>query len=388
MASFTHPTLGLLGLTPIPSKAPYRESLAWLTDLLPAYDGGEERVRVRNKPRQRLHDEFTAQPERSKDVFNTLYGGMARRWAIPVWSEARAAGNVAELQTVIPVDTAFADFRVGSPVLLLGLCGDWQVHMVEAMDAESLTLATGATAAILGAYAIPVRVGRIVTSASKQTNGYGADWSITYECDDNIEFTPAAPTQYHGDDIYLMPGLSDGGTISEAVLGKVEEFDYDTGLVNAFTPWLNNRTSRPYRVTTETPEEAWNLRLWLHRRAGRYRPFWQPTFENDVRLAQTGAVGASVVVHTDNRIPWAGNRTNLAFGLRDGTWVPRRVTSDNIASTTTRTLGLETPLNVNAAEIVAISYLGLKRLDSDVIELNWVGNGLCDMSVQVLELSP
>lgn len=388
MASFVHPTLGLLGLTPIPSKAPYRESLAWLTDILPSYNGGEDRVRVRNKPRQRLTDEFYAQPDRSKDVFNTVYGGMARRWGVPVWSEAREAGNVAETDTVINTDTRYADFRVGSPVLLFGLCGAWEVRMVDAKTDSTLTLATGAGADIRGAYAIPVRVGRIVSSGQKQTGGYGVDWRITYEMDDNVEFVPAAPAQYYGDDIYLTPSLTNNGTFGEDVVTQLETFDYDVGLVNAFTPWLNNRTVRPYRVHTYTPEEAWALRMWLHRRAGRYRPFWQPTFENDVRIAQTGNVAGTVTILADGRNPWASNRRNLAFGLRNGTWLPRRVTADNITTTTTRTLTLDSPLNVPASDIVAISYLGFRRLDADTIELNWTGNGICEMSVPVLELSP
>lgn len=388
MASYVHPTLGLLGLTPIPSKAPYRESLGWLTDILPSYNGGEDRVRVRNKPRQRLTDDFHAQPEKSKDVFNTVYGGMARRWAIPVWSEAREAGTVAELDTIVNVDTRFADFRAGSPVLLFGLCGKWEVHMVDELTDSTLTLATEVGTTIRGAYAIPVRVGRIVSSGQKDTGGFGADWRITYEADDNLELTPAAPTQFFGDDIYLTPGLTDNGTISETITTQLETFDYDVGLVNAFSPWANNRTVRPYRMQTETAEQAWNLRLWLHRRAGRYRPFWQPTFENDVRLAQIGAVAGTVTVQADNRIPWAANRMNLAFGLRDGTWLPRRVTADNAAGAGTRTLTLNTALNVNAADIVAISYLGFKRLDADTVELNWSGNGICDVSVPVLELTP
>lgn len=388
MSSYVHPDLGLLGVAPIPARAPYRETLSWLTDILPSYNGQEERIRVRNKPRQRLTADFYAQSTTAQDIFNTVYGGMARRWAVPVWSEARQAGTVLELSTTVNVDTRFADFRPGSPVLLIGTCGKWGVYLVDALDDTSLTLSSEVVETIRGAVAVPVRIGRVAGSGQKDTNGYGAEWRLTHEIDDNLELDPPAPTQYYGDDIYLEPGLFEGASISQSVTTQLEKFDYDTGLVNAFTPWTNNRVIRPYRVITTTDEEAWNLRLWLHRRAGRYRAFWQPSFENDVRKAQTGALTNTVTVYGDNRVPWASGRVNLAFGLKNGTWLPRRVIGDALASLSTRTLTLDNPLNVNAADVIAISYLGLKRLEGDSVDLNWIGNGVCQMSVPVLELTP
>lgn len=388
MGSFVHPTFGLLGLLTIPARAPFKESLGFLTDISPAYDGGEGRIRLRSKPRQRLGMEFTAQPADSKAVFNTVYGGMARRWGVPVWPLGRACGTVLETQTVIDVATLFSDYRVGGPVLVLGVCGEWFVGYISEMTDSTVTLVDPAPMPVRGAYLVPVRVGRIVSSGQKDTDGYGADWDITFEVDDNLDWQPAEPTQYFGDDIYLTPGLLEGDSLGERVFTQLETFDFDLGPVTAFTPWVNNRTSRPYRVITETDAEAWALRGWLHRRAGRYRPFWQPSFENDVRLAQTGALASTVTVYADERSPWASNRLNLAFGLRDGTWLPRRVTSDNIVDATARQLGLNSALGVNASEVVAISYMGLKRLEGDTVELNWLGNGRCEMSASVVELSP
>lgn len=388
MASFVHPTFGLLALLPIPARAPFRESLGFLTEVHPAYDGGEARIQLRGKPRQRLTTAFTAQPDKSKAVFNTVYGGMAARWAIPVWPQARSCGIVPEAATVVPVNTQYADFRAGDPVLFLGPCGDWYVSMVDEVAPDGLTLATGTPSEIRGAYVIPIRVGRVVSSGQKDTSGYGADWELTYEVDDNLLWAPAAPTQYYGDDIYLTPGLLEGDSLGERVFTNLETFDYGLGAVKAFTPWLNNRTSRPYRVITESDAEAWALRGWLHRRLGRYRPFWQPSFENDARLVSTGNLVSSVQIVGDDRNPWAMNRKNLAFGLRDGTWLPRRVVSDVASGVGLRTVGLDAPLNVDAANVMAVSYMGLKRLEGDTIDLTWLGNGRCEMSASVLELSP
>lgn len=387
MASFTHPTLGLIGLVPIPSQAPYRETLSWLTDVFPAYDGGEDRTMLRTKPRQRTNNDFTAQPVDSKDVYNTVYGGLARRWGIPLWAQARRVGVVYSGQMVIPVDTRYADFRVGDPILLLGTCRRWFVDFIAEKDDASITLVNGVSS-LNSAFAIPVRIGRIISNGQKSTSGYGATWRISYEVDDNLFMEPDAPTQYYGDDIYLSPTLLEDGQINESVQTKLETFDFDVGLVKAFPNWDHNRTVRPYKVITETDAEAWSLRQWLYRRAGRYRAFWMPTFENDVRLYQTGTLASNVSVLADSRSPYTSNRMNLAFGLRNGNWLPRRIISDSSGGPNVRTLTLDSPLNVNAADVICISYLGYRRLESDQVDLSWIGNGCCEVNIPMLELNP
>lgn len=387
MASFIHPTLGLIGLIQIPAQAPYKETLSWLTDITPSYNGGEERIQLRTKPRQRTSNDFSARPELSKDVYNTIYGGLARLWAVPLWAQSRRAGQLYGGQTVLPVDTLYADFRVGDAILLLGACQRWFVDIIADLDETTITITNG-VAELDNAFAIPLRIGRIVSNGQKSTTGYGADWKIVYEVDDNLLMEPAAPTQYFGDDIYLSPTLLEDTYLNESIQTKLETFDFNVGLVKAFPDWTYNRTVRPYKIITETDAEAWAVRQWLHRRAGRYRPFWMPTFENDVRLHQTGTIVNTVNVVEDERIPYTQDRINLAFGMRDGTWLPRRVTLDASAGVNLRTLTLSSALNVKASDVMAISYMGYRRLDSDTADLNWLGNGVCELTVPVLELTP
>lgn len=387
MASFSHPDLGLIGLLPIPAQAPYRESLSWFTDVFPAYNGGEERTQLRMKPRLRSTTDFTAQPDVSKDVYNTVYGGIARRWGVPLWSQARRVGAVYSGQLVLPVDTRYADFRVGTPVLLMGACRRWFVDFIDDIDENSITLLNGVSS-LDNAFAIPLRIGRMVSNGQKSTNGYSSDWRITYEVDDNMDLEVSAPSQYYGDDIYLTPTLLEGDFLNESIQTRTEKFDFEVGIVKAFPVWDNNRTTRPYKVITETDEEAWSLRQWLYRRAGRYRPFWLPTFENDIRLHQTGSIASTVSVLADSRVPYTQGRLNLAFGLRNGSWLPRRVVSESSSGANVRSLTLDSALNVDASEVLCISYLGLRRLDSDQVDLSWIGNNCCEVNIPMLELTP
>lgn len=388
MGSYIHPEYGLLGIIQIPSVAPFRETLAWLTDVIPAYDGSEDLLRLRSKPRQQFSFKFSAHPKHSKEIYNTVYGGQIRRWGIPVWPQARFAGSVSETQTVLNVNTQFSDYRVGDAVLILGSCDIWHVGFIAELTTATITLTEGLPFAIKGAYCVPIRTGRLVTSGQKETSGYGSSWSLGFEVDDNLLWEPAAPTQFYSEDIYLQPALLEGDSLSENIFTERETFDFDLGVVKAFSPWQNSRTSRSYRVITQTDAEAWALRGWLHRRAGQYRKFWQPSFENDIRLVSSGSIISTIEVQADNRNPWAMNRMNIAVGLRNGSWLPRRILTDIAATATTRQFTLDSPLNIDADDVIAISYLGLKRLEGDAIDLTWQGNGVVEMSVPVLELSP
>jgi hypothetical protein len=385
MATFGDATYGTVGLLPIPARAPLRETLGFLTDVNPTYNGGESRVRLRSKPRQRLEMDFIAQPDESKSIYNTIYGGIARRWAVPIWPLGRACGTVSETQTVVPVDTRFTDYRVGSPVLVIGACKRWFVAYVQSKAEDSVSILPPAPQQVKGAYMVPLRWGRIVSSGQKDTDGYGADWSITFEVDDNLSLEPAAPIQYDGNDIYTVPGLLEGNSLAERMYREIETFDYDVGAVAAFSPWNYSRTVRPFRAITETDAEAWAMREWVHRRAGRYRRFWQPSFENDIRLAQLGVIGSTMSVYTDDRSPY---RTHIAVGMANGQWLPRKIIDETTTGANTRNILLDAPLNVNATDVRAVSYLGLRRLDADVVQFNWLGNGRCEMSVPVVELSP
>lgn len=389
MSMFNYPGLGLLPLVPVPTQAPLDETLSFKTDIMTSYNGREGTpLALRTKPRQRIETRPVTRRPVTQDTFNTVRGNLARRWLVPLWQLARPVGSVASGSDVIACDTRYSDFRVGQAVLLSSSCGSPFVSLVEAKTNDSLTLANATTEFLRGVVAVPLLVGRLVGQSSKSTDGYETDWRLNYEVDDNLALVPAAPAQYFGEDIYLEPTLFSGSELEETELMGAEVFDGETGAVRSLPTWTLPRNTRPFRLLAETDAEAWALRQFAYRRMGRYRRFWLPTFEDDVRLAQTGNLAATVTVHADSRTPFSADRINLAFGLADGTWLPRRVTNDEAAGAGLRTLTLNTALGINASQVRAISYLGYRRLNSDEVQLTWLGNGRCELSAQVLELSP
>ena len=370
------------------ASAPMTETLMWVTDLLPHYDGTEQRVKLRSVPRQGFQQTIPCRHGQTQDVMNTVYGALLMKWFVPVWSESQYVGSISEGQTEIPVDTTVADLRVGSLVLLWGACGRWGTATVAAGAGGTLTIGPGAVA-LKTAHVVPLRIGIIPQTTNRKTNGSSSEWGIQYEVEDNIEITGSAPAQFLGEDIYYDEAYMDGDSIQESVDSSFERVDYDVGQSRSSTPWLNNRISRPFNIYADNLAEAWQLRVWLHRRAGRYKAFWQPSFGHDVRLAQTGTLGSVIQIKNDSRLQWASNRKHLAFQSNDGTWYPRTVT--DIATTIdpdVLQLTLSSSVAVDASRIVRISDLGLRRLDTDTVNIRWTGAGQCNASMQTVELTP
>lgn len=388
MAQITQLDDTILGLIPLQPRKPYRESIEWLTDITPSYNGGEETISTRPLPRQSFQTEFVAQPDQARDVFNTIYGGLVRQWAVPLWAQARSVGSIALDADVLAVDTTNADYRVDTPVLITNGCGEWQYAYIESFDAESLTLDRSLDA-MRAAFVMPVRVGRIIGTPTKRTSGYNPLYVVEYEVDDNVEYEPDAPTQFYDNDIYFDYNLlSDSNQTSQQFTTNRETFDEKLGIVKEYTPWLNNRTSQPYRIVKTTQAEAWALRLWLHRRRGKWRPFWLPSFEADVQVVSTGALTTTLLVALDSMLPWAEDRTNIAVKKTDGSWLARRITNAEVVLPGVVELTLDTSLAINASAIEFVSWLGLKRLDTDKVTLDYIGNNHCETSFSILEIQP
>jgi hypothetical protein len=376
---------GQLAILPYQAISSFDETLQWFTDVIPSYSGKEERLCLRAQPRQGFNSEIIVQNNLVQDAFNTIYAAVGLKWAIPVWSEAQYVGNLSAGAQFCAIVDAYYDLRTNGLALLTGDCGAFQVISVINISGGYIYF-DSLPSDIRNAYLQPLRVGRVIPPIGRKSSGFNSLITIQYAVDDNFDFDPDAPTQFLGDDIYFDAPVSDGDRDSQNITTNLETFDFDVGDVRATSAWLFNRLVQNYNVVTRTPAEAWALRMWLHRRKGKYQAFWQPSFEHDVRLVTTGTLTDSIVVRKDSRTNWEMVRPHIAVEATDGAWYPRVITNvapsgDNLQFT------LDSALGIDATEIRRISYLGLKRLNADSVTLRWGGNGSCRMSVQTIELT-
>ncbi|XAO53902.1 hypothetical protein [Pseudomonas phage Max] len=371
-------------------EAPAKEVLEWKTDVLTTNDGSEQRVRLRKKPRQSFNVTYPIPYREMARAENLVYGWLTRRWAVALWSEAQQVGTLLAGTTVINIDTTASDYRDGALIMIWESNRKSATADVGIVSAGTLTLNRPLAETFNNPWIVPVRLGRIVGNVSRATSGYNGSLEMTYEFSDNIDLDPpAAPTQFLGYDVYFDEALKNGEALTDSLQARVDVVDYGTAAGASFySPWTYTRIGRPYKFLLQGLQDIWNFRKFLHRRAGRLRPFWVPTFENNMRIAQTGELTQSIEVYADDYREFAPERTHIGILLDDGTWLLRTINAATASGTDTAVIGLDAPININASRIRQISFLGLKRLDADRVELQWNSNRVLECTVRMMEIQP
>lgn len=386
MAKITTQLFGELAILPYQAEAPLKESLEFLTDVIKAQDATEERLQMRSMPRQSFNYSIPLQAWRTAAAFNTEYGAIRKNWAVPIWTEAQYIGTIGAGLLSIDCNTSLYDLRPQSLAMLYSVCGDYQVIEIDEVFSNHITLLAD-TEYVAGAWLMPVRKGWIQGNIDKPTNGHNGKSSLIFVIDDNPTITPAVPAQYLGDDIYYDAPLLSSGSLSASLSQQQDITDMSLGPVARRTNWNRPQYGKPWRSLFTTPEEVRSFREFLYRRAGKFRRFWYPTFENNMRVANTGNITTTLVIQSDSFIDYASLRTHIAIQA-NGVWHPRAISNPVQVSATQVQLTLSSALNVRAETIARTSYLGLHRFDADRIEFNWQGGGVVETNVQVLELSP
>lgn len=386
MPKITTVLFGDLAFLPYQVEKPVKERMEWLTDIIPDYRGGEERIDNRSIPRYTFEYKIPLQYVKKSDVFNTLYGALRKNWAIPIWTEAQVVGNLTALQTIIICNTQIHDLRDDSLVLIYSN-SLWEVAEIQVIGSSHIQLFTGLVFSHTNAFVIPVRIGYIVEDVDINTTGREGELNLKYQVDDNLELLPEQPTQYLSKDIYFTPTLI-SGSLNRTLEQQQNIIEFGLGPIERRTPWLNARYGSPFFSLMEGAQEVRDFKNFCYRRVGKFREFWLPTFENDLRIKSAGIIVTTFEVEADSIIDYSQQRINIAFQDLQGNWYPRGVVNYNLVDSTTVEVTIDSALNLNVDQIMIISYLGLNRLNTDRIQFNWIGNGVVISNFQVLELLP
>ncbi len=372
---------------PFQPQSPCTEELQWLTDVQISKDGTEERLRIGDSPVQGFKYLFPLNAQTKIDGLNAVWGNLATEWLLPGWTQSQYLGAItAGVTTLTGVDTSTAEFREGSLAILWESESVWQVVGVDLVLGSSLRI-TSLTQAFTGAWLMPLRYANIEGPAKRAFNGYSASLEMSFRIKDNLEIVGATPTQYLGDDLYTAETLLDGDSLSDEVLTSVSLFDPGFGLYSQTANWINSRVMRSQRYVAEGQTELRALREFLHRRAGRYRQYWQPTFENDLQLISTGTITTTILVDDQGYRASMRNRDHIAIEA-DGVWYPRAITLvEDLGGSVTR-LTLDSTLGVAADTVSRVSWLGIHRMNTDRVEIDYEGGGVATTSFRTVEIQP
>lgn len=389
MDKITTALFGAIALLPVPAEAPLSETYQWLTDVQSSNNGSEVRLQLRSKPRVRIQQTTTRNEDLKARAFNDEYGAIRRLWGVPMWTQAQYVGQISSGSSVIACNTGNYDYVASSLALIWQDANTFAVVQVDTVAAFSLGLSATVGTTFSAAYVMPLRVGLVSGDISQQRSGFADVSKVSYDLQDPVLTASSAPTQFLSNDIYFDPVLKGGTQYDAAIQSEELRADYHLGAVDYLIPWLYTRTLNTYERVLRNVDEVYAFKQWMHRRAGKFRAFWLPSFENDLRVANATSITTTLRWTKDSYDEWATDRTHVAIEDLSGNWYARTLSSISAFSSTvlqgtlSSSLGGLDPLNIRR-----ISYLGLKRLSSDSVTLNWPGGGVCKTSYGVLEISP
>lgn len=368
------------------------ENLEWMTNMLLSNDGSEARQGLRERPRQKFSVKSFIHTGEHARADNLIYGWRHQMWAIPVWSEGRPPTNaVTALDMTIDVDTRFGDFRADSLAVIWENERKYDLFTVVSFTDSEITLDQGVIYSYgVNAIVCPVRVGRMTKHPQRISKGHNAVLSIIFEVEDNaVLSSSASPITFISEDTYLevpdKPGAKD---FKDEYSRDIRVVDYKTGKVQFYSPWEDTKISRDFLVVLEGLEDIWNFRLWLHRRIGKVRPFWMPTFERNMLVTGSGNIGLTLIIREDANRSQGFDRDHIYIKMKDGTEYLRTVLSITAAGGGENNVTIDSSISENQEDIDFISYMGCKRLNSDRIQLKWKANNVVECRVPIKEIQP
>lgn len=368
------------------------ENLEWMTKILTSDDGSETRQGLRESPRQIFSVNSFISPNENARVDNLLYGWRHQSWAIPVWGEGRhPTSAVSALDITIDVDTRFGDFRANSLAIIWENDRKFDLFTIVSLTTSQITLDQGTIYSYgVGATVCPVRIGRMTRHPQRKSKGHNAILNVILAADDNTYFTVgASDIVYLSEDTYLdTPDMPGGKAFADNYQRDIRVIDYKTGAVTQYSTWDHTKISRYFLVVLEGLEEIWNFRLWLHRRGGKQRPFWMPTFENNMRVSGIGNMGDTFSIWEDANRVHGSDRNHIYVRMKNGTKYLRTVTDISDIGGGQSNVAVDTPITEDKENVDFISYMGLKRLDSDRIKLKWLANDVVECRVPIKEITP
>jgi hypothetical protein len=382
------PVIGTrLSIAAYQAESLWQEVWEWKTQVISSYNGSEQRIKLKDVPRVSLTTTYPIPVEEKQIVQNRLLGWMGYKWAVPMWTEATKITTVYSGATEILVDLSDTELLEGGQAILWSSIHEFEIIDITNSDGTTATLELPVAGNYPRGYVMPVRTGTIFQGMVRETDGYSNKINIPYQLDEIAPITEETYTQYLGFDVDTTTNLAPNkGIISDNIVTRVDRIDLDSGITETISPWSFTRIIRIYTVENKTHAETIAFKKWLFRRCGKFRPFWMPTFEHDFTLEMTGSVMGALTVRKNGYVQYATNRKYIAIKLKSGEWLFRKIEIFN-EGVVYDTIIIDEIINVDRTEILMLSYLTFKRLDTDRIEIEY-SNGLTTASIRTIEIEP
>lgn len=366
-------------------QAPIRETLAFKTDVIRLFDGTEQRIKLREAPRQSFAFTVRTDDNRSRDKINAvLFDWQARVFGIPIWHESEPLlAPVAINDLVITVDTTTSDYRIDSLVMVYDSDFNFEALEVDSFTAGSITVKTGFINAFdtLTAIVMPIRTA--YTSPSLQNNRFAigpSDFAMTFDVLDNIDLSDlGATTTFQGTGQTIAKPVLDGfnfmsgNTIQEGIRRKVVQLDHQTGPKIQFSPWSKGKPLFQFATEADSQLEVWDFRKLMHFLNGSQTAFYIPTGRTDFKpLADIGDSSTGFQIANIGWTDFVGSvtpRSDLLIVRTDGSQSLHLITGSSTVSAEIETITISPPISpaLPLVELDRMAVLTLSRIQDDKV---------------------
>jgi hypothetical protein len=329
-------------------QAPINEELAFKTDVLQHTDGSEQRLSLRQAPRQRIEFTIRVDDSRSRDAINAiLFDWQARVFGVPIWWEAKPLdAPLAAIDTVVQVDTADADFRAGGLVTIYDSNFVSQTVEILTVNPTNLVLqvAIGTAFDAINTLVIPTRTAYTKPQLQNARFAIGpADYKFEFTVLDNIDLSDASAFPSYqgvGQSVAkpLLAGLNfmPSGTIAEGNRQRTERLDHETGPFIQFSSWTKGKPLYTFGFEAKSFAETWEVRQLLHYLRGSQLSFYVPTGRTDIKPLADIANNDSSINFTDygfdQFVGGVTPRSDLRVLRKDGTYSMHTITGTSVVS--------------------------------------------------------
>lgn len=364
-------------------REPMSERLAFLTDVLAASEGAEQRRSVRQTPRRTFEADFllTGRERTFWDLFINALGG-AEVVAPLYWEVVSIPATLtATVSDRIDFDTTRREwaYHEGYLALLIGDSAlDYEVVEIAAVDAGGVDL----TAAPLrswpkGTKLLPLRRAVLdqIGDVEQPTAGVGRVTAEIRIIGPN-PWTPAADSSpvYAGLPVFLSePNWVEDLTVQQD--REVDLLDTDVGLTYQVDATGRVLLGQAHRWFLPGKDNLAGFRDLIYRHRGRAGAFWLPTFKADLRLVTAAGSSATQIEVENVGYGYTGGPTSgreyIAIKHSGGT-ILRKVLSVVPGSTTaTEKLNLDAALGLalSPGQVLRISFADAARFDTDEFEI-------------------
>jgi hypothetical protein len=358
------------------------ETLDWLTDVLRAFSGKEQRISLRTKARRSFSYTMSVAREQSSYFENLLWGWQNRIYAMPVWSDkSHLVGEHQAGDMTLSLDASTFSFSAGSLAVLFNGYRDFEVVEVETVAPTGIRLVRPLQNPYSdGQVVMPMVLGHLPTQVSQQRLTSGAlTASIVFTTEPSVTdpYTPvgAVPTPYLGLDVITrQPNWKGGLSITSDY--QFNAIDGGTGKIVWDATEKHPSVIRQYSWLLTDRAKVKTFRELLGRLRGKAKTCWIPTWHDDFRVNKViGAADISIQVDDNGFRTLIGNdpsRNHLMLRLNDGRLFFRQIIGLSTDGVSTQ-LSIDSAFGfqIEVADIHSLYLLMRNRLATDTVEIVW-----------------